>query len=95
MNSKRLLTALAFAMVTAGSSGYATATEEEQDSHHRSDFRHPIVGMWLTTFYVGPFYGPGTPVAGDVHIQQFSSDGNELISSKEFAPVVGNVCFGV
>ncbi len=95
MNSKRLVSALAFALVTAGSSGYAIATDEEQDSHHRSDYRHPIVGMWITTFYIGPFYGPGTPVAGDVHIQQFSSDGNELINSKEFAPVLGNVCFGV
>jgi hypothetical protein len=94
MNSKRLVSAVAFALVTAGSSGYATATERERDSDHHSDHRHPIVGMWLTTFYVGPFYGPGTPVS-DETIQQFSSDGNELISSGSFAPVVGNVCFGV
>jgi len=95
MNTKRLVSAVAIAMFTAGSSGYATATERERDSDHHSHHRHPIVGMWITTLYVGPYYGPGTPVAGDVHIQQVSSDGNELINSKGFAPVLGTVCFGV
>ena len=89
--SKRLVSALAFAVVTAGSSGYAAATERERDTNNR----HPeIVGMWITTYYVGPFNGPGTPVV-DLAIQQFSSDGNELMNSQPFPPVVGNVCFGV
>lgn len=56
--------------------------------------RSPIVGMWIVTYYVGPFRGDDTPQF-DRAIQQFSSDGNELMNSALFPPVVGNVCFGV
>ena len=90
MNTKRLAGALAFAVLGAVSIGYATATERERDSNHR----HPqFVGMWITNFYIGKFYGPGTALF-DRAIQQFSSDGNELMNSGLFPPVVSAVCFG-
>jgi hypothetical protein len=53
-----------------------------------------IVGMWIVTFYAGAYTGPNTQIY-DRTIQQFFSDGNELMSSASFSPLLGNVCFGV
>jgi hypothetical protein len=50
--------------------------------------------MWLTSLYLGAFTGPESQRV-DLAIQQFSSDGNELMSSSGADPRLGNVCFGV
>lgn len=78
----------------------AAAVLQAGENHGRDQdrsFRHrlpAIVGMWITTFYIGPFKGPDTPKV-DIAIQQYSSDGHELMNSSSFPPTAGNVCFGV
>jgi hypothetical protein len=49
-----------------------------------------IVGMWLIDIILE---GATTPV--DHAIEQFSSDGNELISSSGFSPASENKCYGI
>jgi hypothetical protein len=71
----------------------AAAQLREATNLERKD-QDTIVGMWIVTFYVGAYAGPNTQIY-DRTIQQFFSDGNELMSSASFAPAVGNVCFGV
>jgi len=110
MNSTKLLaSSLVFASATAFSiTAYADTAnstldraashiqsrwERERDRHF--DTRRPaIAGMWLTSLYAGPFKGPDS-VRGDLAIQQFSSDGNELMNSSGFDPKTGVHCYGV
>jgi len=109
MISKRLVCTLALSVATTlplsanAQTGFSTLDQALSHVHSRKyqdrdhDFEHrrsAIVGMWITTYYIGPFEGPDTDKM-DIAIQQFSSDGNELMNSAFFAPGSGNVCFGV
>lgn len=60
------------------------------DNERKSDGHDSIVGTWIVNLYVGT-----TPQLYDRVIEQFSADGNELMSSALFPPSAGNVCFGV
>ena len=107
-STKRLLGVLAFSAATAFTfSAYAQSSfssldralslvqssgQRERDEDHKR--RSAIVGMWIATYYVGAFQGPETE-RFDLAIQQFSSDGNELMNSALVPPEAGNVCFGV
>jgi hypothetical protein len=68
-----------------------TTSEREDQQEGNSERRHPrIVGMWITDFFV-----ENTDKLFDHAIEQFSSDGNELIFSALVPPLLGDVCFGV
>jgi hypothetical protein len=64
--------------------------QEEGARNPSANKRHPVVGMWINDIYVGTNAQPS-----DHAIEQFSSDGNELINSGGFAPASENMCFGV
>ena len=66
--------------------------DRDRERDHRQ--RPAVVGMWITTYYIGAFNGAETD-RFDLAIQQFSSDGNELMNSALVPPEVSNVCFGV
>lgn len=68
----------------------AAGQEEGEQNERSKKSSSAIVGMWITDFY------PGTStVPSDHTIEQFFSDGNELISSSGFPPASDNKCFGV
>lgn len=61
--------------------------ESDRDDHGKNLTSH-IVGMWITDLFAGG-------VLADRTIEQFSSDGNELISSSGAAPATDNKCYGI
>jgi hypothetical protein len=68
-----------------------TAMPGEGDQRNHSwKKRRPIVGMWINDLYLGTNAQPY-----DHAIEQFFSDGNELMNSSGFPPAANNVCFGV
>jgi hypothetical protein len=64
--------------------------QELAPSNEGSKGAHRIVGMWLTDFIL-----EGTTTPADHVIEQFSSDGNELINSSAFPPASENKCYGI
>ena len=67
----------------------AAGQEEGEQNERSKKSSSAIAGMWITDFYDGT-----STVILDHTIQQFSSDGNELISSSGFPPASDNKCFG-
>ncbi|MFL6448462.1 MAG: hypothetical protein ACJ746_12330 [Bryobacteraceae bacterium] len=65
---------------------------ENDLAQRNEDFKgaNRIVGMWLTDFIL-----EGTTTPADHVIEQFSSDGNELINSSAFPPASENKCYGI
>ncbi len=59
-------------------------------SSERPASQPTIVGMWIVDLNVQP-----TGVLIDRVIEQFHTDGNEMMSSSGVPPATGNVCFGV
>ena len=68
----------------------AAGQDEGEQNEHSKKSGSAIVGMWITDFYTGT-----STVPSDHTIEQFSSDGNELIGSSGFAPASDNKCFGI
>jgi hypothetical protein len=50
----------------------------------------PVVGMWHTVFLLG-----NGPDRYDESLQQFHSDGTEMMLSNGLPPGLGNVCVGI
>jgi hypothetical protein len=68
-----------------------TSSERQDEQQMNPERRRPrIVGMWITDFFL-----ENTDELFDHVIEQFSSDGNELIFSALVPPLLGDVCFGV
>jgi hypothetical protein len=68
----------------------AGGQEEGEQNERSKKSSSAIVGMWITDFYTGT-----STVPSDHTIEQFFSDGNELISSSGFPPASDNKCFGI
>lgn len=68
----------------------AAGQEEGEQNERSKESSSAIVGMWITDFYTGT-----STVPSDHTIEQFFSDGNELISSSGFSPASDNKCFGI
>jgi hypothetical protein len=65
-----------------------TGQQESERNDHAKNLTSRIVGMWITDLSTGG-------VLVDRTIEQFSSDGNELISSSGAAPATDNKCYGI
>jgi hypothetical protein len=88
LGSRGLAAALAPSLLVQAETATATRQQEADRDDHGKNLTSRIVGMWITDLFAGG-------ALADRTIEQFSSDGNELISSSGAAPATDNKCYGI
>jgi hypothetical protein len=83
-----LLSALLESRTSSASAAALQGLPSSADQRTR-DSKHPsIVGMWVVGFY------DSSNQLWDVGIEQYSSDGNEVMNDNAFPPSTQNICWG-